>query len=104
MKLDKTLCLLCNNNAIEQHHIFFGRGIRQLADEHGYIVPLCHYHHEWAHRQKDEAQSIIFERLGLDSETWIKCRRIFNQNSRDWLYEDETFIEKIGHYIQDKFE
>ena len=104
MKHDKTKCLLCNQYAAELHEIYFGRGVRQISIDHGYQVPLCRYHHEFAHRQKDEAQSIIFERLGLDTDTWIRCRRIFNCNTKDWTIEDEEYIEKIGHYIQDKLE
>lgn len=30
---------------MEMHHVFYGNGNRAKSDKYGYIVPLCHYHH-----------------------------------------------------------
>lgn len=45
-------CFLCLNvdgnynfKDLEEHHIFFGRGKRELADEDGLTVQLCIEHH-----------------------------------------------------------
>lgn len=38
----KGVCYLCGSRRmIEEHHIFFGRGYRDLSEEHGMKVYLC---------------------------------------------------------------
>lgn len=34
----------CGSPYVEWHHCFPGRN-RQIADKHGYLVPLCNEHH-----------------------------------------------------------
>lgn len=45
-------CYLCRRmynlktvKNLEMHHIVFGRGRRQLSEQYGLKVWLCHYHH-----------------------------------------------------------
>ena len=34
-------CLLCGRPTTAEHHLIFGRGFRNLADEDGLTIPIC---------------------------------------------------------------
>lgn len=39
-------CYFCGSpNNLHRHHIFYGRGVRQLSEKFGCWVYLCAYHH-----------------------------------------------------------
>ena len=38
-------CVECGRERVAMHHIFFGTDNRKLSDEDGYVIPMCHYHH-----------------------------------------------------------
>lgn len=42
---DMEHCMICGKPFPEWHHVFFGTANRRQADNYGYIVPLCAYHH-----------------------------------------------------------
>ena len=45
-------CFLCRMEGIrrqqytEEHHVFYGGGLRQVSEEHGFKVYLCRDHHK----------------------------------------------------------
>lgn len=39
------VCFYCGQPAECQHHLIFGRGLRNLAEEDGLKVPSCNKHH-----------------------------------------------------------
>lgn len=39
------ICFFCGKPAECEHHLLFGNGIRELADEDGLTIPMCHKHH-----------------------------------------------------------
>ena len=41
----ENICFFCGKTAECEHHLVFGRGIRQLAEEDGLKVPSCHACH-----------------------------------------------------------
>lgn len=47
--MDERRCFICQRNrhagGLERHHIFQGRGRRQLSEKYGLVVYLCHYCH-----------------------------------------------------------
>lgn len=47
-------CVFCGRPSDEEHHLLFGRGIRELADEDGIKVPICGY----CHTQSPVAQRV----------------------------------------------
>lgn len=44
-KTPDTTCIVCGSPYVEMHHVFYGTSNRAKSDKYGYIVPLCHYHH-----------------------------------------------------------
>ena len=36
-----SICFFCGKPAVEEHHLLFGNGTRQLAEEDGIKVPTC---------------------------------------------------------------
>lgn len=38
-------CFFCGQPAISEHHLIFGRGMRELADQDGLKVTACDYCH-----------------------------------------------------------
>lgn len=51
-----SLCIMCDKPASEIHHLIFGNGLRELADEDGLYVPLCHDCHEELHSGRNSAR------------------------------------------------
>ncbi len=47
-------CVFCGRPSDEEHHLLFGRGIRELAEEDGIKVPICGY----CHTQSPVAQRV----------------------------------------------
>ena len=45
----KEFCIICGRPTEETHHLCFGRGIRQLADEDELTAPMCHICHAELH-------------------------------------------------------
>lgn len=39
-------CIVCGSPYVEQHHIYFGTGMRKVSDREGCTVFLCHSHHQ----------------------------------------------------------
>lgn len=42
---DKKQCWICGSPNVEVHHVFYGRGLRELSDKYGCTVYLCPTHH-----------------------------------------------------------
>ena len=47
-------CIFCGRPTEEEHHLLFGRGIRELAEEDGIKVPIC----DGCHTMNPVAQKI----------------------------------------------
>lgn len=45
-------CYFCGNPNTEIHHLIFGRGLRELSDKYGLVVPLCRDCHNELHHNK----------------------------------------------------
>ena len=84
----RRICFICNRwesdyLQIEMHHIFEGRGRRQISDRYGLVVPLCkecHYkvHHNAALMQMlHEAGQTKAEAWGMSREEFIN---LFGKN------------------------
>ncbi len=43
---DKKECLVCHTQqGLHKHHVFYGRGLRNISEQNGFVVWLCGYHH-----------------------------------------------------------
>ena len=47
----KDICAICGRPKEETHHLVFGRGKRNLADEDGLTIPLCSKCHSLIHQE-----------------------------------------------------
>lgn len=45
-------CYLCGSQISEEHHLIFGRGMRELSEQYGLVIQLCRACHEEMHRNK----------------------------------------------------
>lgn len=79
LQIDKE-CYLCRKRynlrttrGLEEHHILFGRGRRELSEQYGLKVWLCHNHHSEPHlgvhfdpaarRELEQAAQFAFDEL-----------------------------------------
>ena len=46
-------CMLCENNAVNKHEIFYGRN-RQNSMKYGLVMPLCYKCHIMIHRNSTQ--------------------------------------------------
>ena len=56
-------CILCNRPRTDIHHLVFGVGRRNLADEDGLTMPLCDSCHKAIHQGKMQTLSKIIGQL-----------------------------------------
>lgn len=80
---DLSRCIICGSEKVQIHHCLYGRGVRKLADQDGYIVPLC-----WAHHLGD--QGVHFNSR-LDADLKKKCQEHFEET-----HTREEFIRRYG--------
>ena len=53
---DMEHCVVCGSDKVQIHHVLMGTACRKLADEDGYIIPLCLNHHtgqDGIHKHRD---------------------------------------------------
>lgn len=88
-------CFLCGNQYVEQHHIFFGTGRRQVSDREGCTVFLCHDHHQHPRFgvHFDKELDLFFKR---------DCQRRWEKRERK-RDGHESFISVFGrNYLEDE--
>jgi hypothetical protein len=89
---DRNYCFLCGRNAradyfgLDEHHCFFGGGLRSTSEEYGLKVYLCHdkchlngvhKHYELNRIVRKKAQKIAMQYYGWTVEEFIK---LFGKN------------------------
>lgn len=86
-------CYICGNPSVEQHHVFFGVGRRQVSDSEGCTVYLCHDHHQ------HPRYGVHFDK-GLDLMLKQDCQMRWEgrEHKRD---NHESFIRAFGrNYLE----
>ena len=76
-------CIECGRDRIAMHHVFFGPN-RKVSEEDGYVIPLCHYHHNGSN-----------EAIHFNRELDLKWKRIA-QKHFERLNSRQTFIRRYG--------
>lgn len=59
----ETICFFCGKPAECEHHLLFGSGIRQLAEEDGLKVPACNRCHNMGRESERIHENIMAEKL-----------------------------------------
>lgn len=54
-------CFICHRQAIEGHHIFYGKANRKKSDEDGLVIPICRKCHTEIH---DKSKHQGLKRIG----------------------------------------
>ena len=69
------LCAFCNNGrpASEIHHLCFGRGVRELADDDGLTIGLCKGCHDKVHHGRDGIEAQMSRIIGQLAYEKRKC-------------------------------
>lgn len=86
---------------LEEHHVFYGTGLRRLSERHGLKVMLCPRHH----RGNINGYSEAVHGLGREEDAWLKRRAQRAWMHRNAPYNDEEraieeFIRVFGrNYI-----
>ena len=91
-RLDR--CLICGSYYnIEIHHVFFGKGKRELSDRYKIIVPLCFNHHRGTngvHGKNGHKLDLELKKLSQKAFEYkypnLNFLDIFHKN---YLYEEE---------------
>lgn len=83
---NQKICYICGcTRNIEEHHIFFGKGLRKISEEHGFKVYLCAEHH----------------RTGREAAHVCKTTNLYLKNIAQRAFENqkgsrEDFMKLIG--------
>ena len=75
---------LCTTRGLEEHHILFGRGRRELSEQYGLKVWLCHRHHN------EPPEGVHFNAATSD---WLKGEA---QKTFEWLYGHDRWMKEVG--------
>ncbi len=59
----ESYCVFCGQPTTTDHHLVFGRGIRQLADEDGLKLPVCDKCHTLGNLTERIHDNIMAEKL-----------------------------------------
>lgn len=83
-------CYICGRTATDTHHIFEGRGRRQMSDDYGLTVRLCRECHNDIH-----AHPRAYLWLKQDAQRWA-------MRDNGWTVQD--FIDHFGknYLMEDK--
>lgn len=84
---DEKVCYITGNtDNLHKHHIFFGHGLRQISEEHGFWV----YISWWLHNGSNEG---VHGKNGHDLDLMLKetAQRIFEKT-----HSREEFMKLIG--------
>lgn len=78
-------CYICGSRSgLNVHHVIYGVGKRNIADEDGLTIPLCYYHHKGTYgvhgregheldqKLKEIAEKKWMEYYKKSEEEWIK--------------------------------
>lgn len=90
-------CFLCRMEGIrrqqytEEHHVFYGGGLRQVSEEHGFKVYLCRDHH------KDGPKAVHNCR-----ETRERLCRILQKKYEETHTREEFRALGIKNYLEDE--
>ena len=57
------ICVFCGRIAEEEHHLLFGNGVRELAEEDGLKVPICNRCHNTGKATERIHENIMAEAL-----------------------------------------
>ena len=70
----KDMCFFCGGKVDCEHHLCFGRGIRDLADQDGIKVPICHRCHTLGRNTEKIHENPMAEKLSkmLGQAIWEK--------------------------------
>lgn len=83
----ENICAICGRAKEETHHLVFGRGLRQLADEDKLTIPLCHDCHSDIHMNGTAAAlSKMLGQIYWEKEHPEQTREDFRKRyGRSWL-------------------
>lgn len=81
---DMDHCVECGKVRVAMHHVFYGIANRPLSDEDGYIIPMCHRHHNGSN-----------EAIHFNRELDLKWKRIA-QLHYERTHTRKEFIERYG--------
>ena len=91
---DKRCYLTGETRGLEKHHIYFGAGLRQISDKHGFWV--------WLTAEKHRGTKGVHGRDGHEIDLRLKraCQRRFEET-----HSSEEFMAIIGrNYLPDEAE
>lgn len=79
-------CFICGTTInVENHHVFYGRGLRQLSDKYGTTVYLCHRHHRGNkgvhfNKELDNYLKSLFQQRFEENHSRKEFMEIFGRN------------------------
>lgn len=80
-------CFICKTKkSLHSHHIFFGKGCRQLSEEHGLKIWLCPMHHVGSKNGVHFNKSFDNELKSMAEQVWLET----NSKTKD------DFIKVFG--------
>ena len=82
---DTEHCFVCGSPYVECHHVVSGRGRRKVADKYHLTLPLCRFHHEEVHHNRE--MYLYYAQLGQQwYEENIGSREEFREEfGKSWI-------------------
>lgn len=70
----KDICYFCQAPRECWHHLIFGNGKREIADEDGLVIPMCNKHHNMGQVSERIHGNVMAEKLSkmLGQAIWEK--------------------------------
>lgn len=92
-------CFMCEmKEATDNHHIFFGTGIREIADKYGFVIPLCKRCHMQVHNSKETKTRWICDKLVIH---YNLLNNIFRKCEKDFDKDDIEYLEECSKQIKE---
>lgn len=98
LQKERGVCYFCGSRRwIEEHHIYFGKGLRPISDANGFKVDLCHYcHNEPA---GDGRPAGLHHDEDIDKRLKKKCQR---QYEKTHTRQEFMKLIKFNHLWEDE--
>lgn len=97
------LCAICGRRAEAEHHLIFGRGMRNLCDEDGLTIPICNHCHNMStmsihdHTSAEQLSKMLGQAL-FERRELIEAIKIFDEEFAEYMDSEarNRFLKRYG--------
>lgn len=101
--MENRYCVICGRMAEASHHLIFGRGYRNLAEEDSLKIDLCNQHHNFGSMSIHDNTSAEYLSKMLGQALWerkklLEALSCFDKEVADFANTEarEAFVKRYG--------